>query len=233
MPIPKLTAKYSISVPLMDKEVLLNTPSSAPTEQSSTKTTSSVIGGSTSIVLKLKTFILLTKILQLNERPILKLVLLMNQYQDMVLLHPPTTTTLLVPLLTTIMLLQQKLQSQLMLLKKKLLPQLMVVTEPQKLKHPKTNTTPAVKDVTSVEISVKDETSVETVAVTEEDKTTATTDDQDVVDVKADDSVDKCSMKLINGIKLPDRYKLLSQHHLNGITMNSSNSLNIWRPNYD
>merc|ERR1712223_1997497 len=143
------------------------------------------------------------------------------------------TTTLLVPLLITIMLLQQKLQSQLMLLKKKLLPQLMVVTEPQKLKHPKTSTTPAVKDVTSVEISVKDETSVETVAVTEEDKTTATTDDQDVVDVKADDSVDKCSRKLINGIKLPGRYKLLSQHHLNGITMNSSNSLNIWRPNYD
>merc|ERR1711899_122077 len=160
--------------------------------------------------LKLKTFTLLTKILLLNEKPILKLVLLMNQYQDMAQLQPPTTTTLLVPLLTTIMLLQQKLQSQLMLLKKKLLPQLMVVMEPQKLKHPKTNTTPAVKD----------ETFVETSAVTEEDKTTATTDDQDVVDVKADDSVDKCSMKLIDGIKLPDRYKLLSLHPLNGITMN-------------
>ena len=161
----------------MDKEVLLNTLSSAPTELFSTKTTSSVIGGSTSIVLKLKTFIPSTKILLLNEKPILKLVLLMNQYQDMAQLHPPTTTTPPVLLLITITQLRLKLQSQLMLLKKKLLPQLMVDTEPQKLKHPKTNTTPAVKDATSVETSVKDETSVETATVTEEETTTA--DDQD------------------------------------------------------
>ena len=57
MPTPKLTAKYSIFVLLMDKEDLPNTLSFAPTEPYSTKTTSFVIGGSILIVLKPKIFI--------------------------------------------------------------------------------------------------------------------------------------------------------------------------------
>ena len=232
MLIPKLTAKYSTSVPLMDKEVLPNILSSAPTELFSTKTTLSVIGGSTLIALKLKIFILSMKILPLNVKLTLKLVLLMNQYLDMELLHLLTTTMPLVVLPITIMLPQLKLQYQLTQLKKKQLPhQLRVDMHHQMPKHPKTNTTLAVKDVTSVETSVKDETSVETATVTEEETTTA--DDQDAEDVKADDSVDKCSMKFVSSIQLPDKYKLPSQHYLDGITMNSSNSLNVWRPKYD
>lgn len=231
MLIPKLTAKYSTSVPLMDKEVLPNILSSAPTELFSTKTTLSVIGGSTLIALKLKIFILLMKILPLNVKQTLKLVLLMNHNLDMELLHLLTTTMPLMPLPITIMLPQLKLQYQLTQLKKKLPHQLRVDMHHQMQKHPKTNTTLAVKDVTSVETSVKDETSVETATVTEEETTTA--DDQDAEDVKADDSVDKCSMKFISSIQLPDKYKLPSQHYLDGITMNSSNSLNVWRPKYD
>ena len=232
MLIPKLTAKYSTSVPLMDKEVLQNILSSAPTELFSTKTTLSVIGGSTLIALKLKIFILSMKILPLNVKLTLKLVHLMNQYLDMELLHLLTTTMPLVVLPITIMLPQLKLQYQLTQLKKKQLPhQLRVDMHHQMPKHPKTNTTLAVKDVTSVETSVKDETSVETATVTEEETTTA--DDQDAEDVKADDSVDKCSMKFVSSIKLSDKYELPSQHYLDGITMNSSNSLNVWRPKHD
>ena len=50
----RLTAKLSMFAHLMDSEALPNIPSSAPTVPSSTKNTSSVIGGSTLIAQKLK-----------------------------------------------------------------------------------------------------------------------------------------------------------------------------------
>ena len=54
MPTPKLTAKHSTYAHPMVLEALPNTPSSAPTEPSLTKNTSSVIGGSTLIAQKPK-----------------------------------------------------------------------------------------------------------------------------------------------------------------------------------
>ena len=45
MPTPKLTAKHSTYAHPMVLEALPNTPSSAPTEQSSTSNTLSVTGG--------------------------------------------------------------------------------------------------------------------------------------------------------------------------------------------
>merc|ERR1739848_649454 len=49
-------ARYSTSVPLTVSEVWANTPSSAPTVPSSTRTTSSVTGGSTLTVPRPRTF---------------------------------------------------------------------------------------------------------------------------------------------------------------------------------
>jgi len=50
----RLSARSSTFAPLMDRAVLPSTPSSAPTEPSSTRTTSSAIGGSTSTAPKLR-----------------------------------------------------------------------------------------------------------------------------------------------------------------------------------
>merc|ERR1712227_91833 len=50
----RLSVKFSTSVLLMELEVLPSTASCAPTEQSSTRTTSSVTGGSTLTALRLK-----------------------------------------------------------------------------------------------------------------------------------------------------------------------------------
>ena len=161
------------------------------------------------------------KTLPLNVKLTLNLVLLMSHHQDMVPLHLLITTMPpQVVLLITIMQLQLKLLYQHMLLKKKQKHQQLVDTEHQKLKHPKINTMPGVKDATSAAISAKDETSVEMLAVTEGDKTT-TADVQDAEDVnkdvKADDSVDKCSIELFDNIQQPDKSKFtfsaLSRRH--------------------
>ena len=69
MPTLKPIAKHSTYAPLMDLEVLPNTPSFAQMEPSSTKSTSSVIGGLTSIAQKPKAFILWMKTLLLNVKP--------------------------------------------------------------------------------------------------------------------------------------------------------------------
>ena len=75
MPIPKLTAKHSTSAQLMDKEDFPNTHSFAQMELFSTKTTSSAIGGLTSIVPLLRNFTPLMKILL----PSVKLTVLKEQ----------------------------------------------------------------------------------------------------------------------------------------------------------
>ena len=77
MLILKLNAKPSTSAQLMDKEVYPNTPSSVPTEPFSTKTTSSVTGGLTSIALLPKNFIPSTKTLLPNVKPTVPMVQLM------------------------------------------------------------------------------------------------------------------------------------------------------------
>ncbi len=59
--IPRPNVKSSTSVPLMVKAVLPNIPSFAPTAPSSTKTTSSVTGGSTLIVQRPKVSMVATK----------------------------------------------------------------------------------------------------------------------------------------------------------------------------
>ena len=104
MLILKLNAKSSTSVLLTDKVVLLNTLSSAPTVPSSTKTTSSVIGGSTLIALKLKTSTASMMTLLLSVMLPLGLKILM------VLLVVPNLTTMLLleMLLTTAILTTQK-----------------------------------------------------------------------------------------------------------------------------
>ena len=70
--IPRRSAKCSTSARTMDKEVSANTRSCVPTEPSSTKNTSFVIGGSTSTAQKLKLFTASTRKLPRNERPPLK-----------------------------------------------------------------------------------------------------------------------------------------------------------------
>ena len=66
MPILKLNAKFSTFVLLMDKVDSPSTLSFAPTVPSSTKTTSFVIGGSTSTVLRPKVFTVATMRSPLN-----------------------------------------------------------------------------------------------------------------------------------------------------------------------
>lgn len=70
--IPRRSAKCSTFARTMDKEVSANTRSCVPTEPSSTKNTSFVIGGSTSTAQKLKLFTASTRKLPPNERPPLK-----------------------------------------------------------------------------------------------------------------------------------------------------------------
>merc|ERR1711892_712184 len=66
MPMVKPNAKFSTFAQLMELVVSLSTVSCAPTEPSSTRTTSSATGGLTLIVLKLKVFSLSTMKLLLN-----------------------------------------------------------------------------------------------------------------------------------------------------------------------
>merc|ERR1719219_771958 len=81
----KLSARFSIFAQLMELEVWPSTASSAPTEPSSTRTTSSAIGGSTSTVLKQRTSILSMMISLLN---VLKLMLLPPMLKLLMLLLP-------------------------------------------------------------------------------------------------------------------------------------------------
>merc|ERR1711892_976303 len=66
MPMEKPNAKFSTFVQLMVLVVFPNTASCAPTEPFSTRTTSSVTGGLTLTVLKLKAFSLSMMTLLLN-----------------------------------------------------------------------------------------------------------------------------------------------------------------------
>ena len=70
--IPRRSAKCSTFARTMDKEVSANTRSCVPTEPSSTKNTSFVIGGSILTAQKLKLFTASTRKLPPNERPPLK-----------------------------------------------------------------------------------------------------------------------------------------------------------------
>ena len=74
MPTLKPIAKHSMYAPLMVLEALPNTPSSAQMEPSSTKSTSSVIGGLTSIAPQPKNFIPSTKTLLPNVKPTVPMV---------------------------------------------------------------------------------------------------------------------------------------------------------------
>merc|ERR1712123_475213 len=76
MPMVKPNAKFSTFAQLMELVVSLSTVSCAPTEPSSTRTTSSVTGGLTLIVLKLKVFSLATMKLLLNVLLLMKLPLM-------------------------------------------------------------------------------------------------------------------------------------------------------------
>ena len=66
MPIPRPNAKSSTSAHLTARVVSANTPSFAPTEPSSTRTTSFAIGGSTLTALRLKRSTLSTTTLPVN-----------------------------------------------------------------------------------------------------------------------------------------------------------------------
>merc|ERR1712224_733071 len=74
----RLSARSSISAQLMELEVWPSTASSAPTEPSSTRTTSSVIGGSTSTVLKLRIFTLSMMTSLLNVLKLMPLPLMLK-----------------------------------------------------------------------------------------------------------------------------------------------------------
>jgi hypothetical protein len=104
MPIQKLTAKYSTSALLMDKEGLPNIHSFAPMELYSTKTTLSAIGGSISIVLRLKIYILLMMILPLNEMLTIQTPLLLP---IPVMELPPATIMITLLLLITLLLIMR------------------------------------------------------------------------------------------------------------------------------
>merc|ERR1711892_447536 len=76
MPMVKPNAKFSTFAQLMELVVSLSTASCAPTQPSSTRTTSSVTGGLTLIVLKLKVFSLSMMKLLLNVLLLMKLLLM-------------------------------------------------------------------------------------------------------------------------------------------------------------
>ena len=139
MPIQKLTAKYSTSALLMDKEDLPNIHSFAPMEQYSIKITLSAIGGSISIVLRLKIYILLMTILPLNEMltiqtPPLLPIQVMELPPATIMITPRLLITLLLITLLLIMRYQLRLLNQHM--QKKYLPKHLqqVVMEHQKRK---------------------------------------------------------------------------------------------------
>ena len=196
MPIQKLTAKYSTSALLMDKEDLPNIHSFAPMELYSTKTTLSAIGGSISIVLRLKIYILLMTILPLNVMLTIQMPLLLP---IPVMVLPPATIMITLLLLTTLLLImRQKLRLLNQHMQKKyLLKHLQpVAMEHQKRKLHWTIMMLSVRPVDSeVTHNVKDVTSVVTVTAEVEGKIIADVPANDE-DVKEDDSEDKNSPSL-------------------------------------
>ena len=108
MPIQKLTAKYSTSALLMDKEDLPNIHSFAPMELYSTKITLSAIGGLISIVLRLKIYILLMMILPLSEMLTIQTPLLLPI--PVMELPPATIMITLLLQITLLLIMRQKLR---------------------------------------------------------------------------------------------------------------------------
>ena len=134
MPIQKLTAKYSTSALLMDKEDLPNIHSFAPMEQYSIKITLSAIGGSISIVLRLKIYILLMTILPLNEMLTIQTPLLL----PIPVMELPPATIMITPrlLITLLLIMRHQLRLLNQHMQKKYLPKHLqqVVMEHQKRK---------------------------------------------------------------------------------------------------
>ena len=195
MPIQKLTAKYSTSALLMDKEDLPNIHSFAPMELYSTKTTLSAIGGSISIVLRLKIYILLMMILPLNEMLTIQTPLLLPI--PVMELPPATIMITLLLLITLLLIMRQKLRLLNQHMQKKyLLKHLQpVAMEHQKRKLHWTIMMLSVRPVDSEAHNVKDVTSVVTVTAEVEGKIIADVPANDE-DVKEDDSEDKNSPSL-------------------------------------
>ena len=196
MPIQKLTAKYSTSALLMDKEDLPNIHSFAPMELYSTKTTLSAIGGSISIVLRLKIYILLMTILPLNVMLTIQMPLLLPI--PVMVLPPATIMITLLLLITLLLIMRQKLRLLNQHMQKKyLLKHLQpVAMEHQKRKLHWTIMMLSVRPVDSeVTHNVKDVTSVVTVTAEVEGKIIADVPANDE-DVKEDDSEDKNSPSL-------------------------------------
>ena len=195
MPIQKLTAKYSTSALLMDKEDLPNIHSFAPTELYSTKITLSAIGGLISIVLRLKIYILLMMILPLNEMLTIQTPLLLPI--PVMELPPATIMITLLLLITLLLIMRQKLRLLNQHMQKKyLLKHLQpVAMEHQKRKLHWTIMMLSVRPVDSEAHNVKDVTSAVTVTVEGEGKIIADVPVNDE-DVKEDDSEDKNSPSL-------------------------------------
>ena len=195
MPIQKLTAKYSTSALLMDKEDLPNIHSFAPMELYSTKITLSAIGGSISIVLRLKIYILLMMILPLNEMLTIQTPLLLPI--PVMELPPATIMITLLLLITLLLIMRQKLRLLNQHMQKKyLLKHLQpVAMEHQKRKLHWTIMMLSVRPVDSEAHNVKDVTSAVTVTVEGEGKIIADVPVNDE-DVKEDDSEDKNSPSL-------------------------------------
>ena len=192
MPIQKLTAKYSTSALLMDKEDLPNILSFAPMELYSTKTTLSAIGGSISIVLRLKIYILLMTILPLNVMLTIQMPLLLPI--PVMVLPPATIMITLLLLITLLLIMRQKLRLLNQHMQKKyLLKHLQpAAMEHQKRKLHWTIMMLSVRPVDSEAHNVKDVTSVVTVTAEVEGKIIADVPANDE-DVKEDDSEDKNS----------------------------------------
>ena len=195
MPIQKLTAKYSTSALLMDKEDLPNIHSFAPMELYSTKITLSAIGGLISIVLRLKIYILLMMILPLNEMLTIQTPLLLPI--PVMELPPATIMITLLLLITLLLIMRQKLRLLNQHMQKKyLLKHLQpVAMEHQKRKLHWTIMMLSVRPVDSEAHNVKDVTSAVTVTVEGEGKIIADVPANDE-DVKEDDSEDKNSPSL-------------------------------------
>merc|ERR1711881_611905 len=94
----RLSVKYSTSAQLMELEVWPSTASSVPTEQSSTRTTSSVIGGSMLIALN-PLLLLLRRTLKLLLLAKLLMLLLPMKLLHLSLIEPTLFLRLTLPML--------------------------------------------------------------------------------------------------------------------------------------
>merc|ERR1712083_838472 len=90
----RLSVKHSIFAQLMELEVLPSTASSVLMEHSSTRTISSVIGGSTLTAQLLKNFTLSTMTLQLNVKLLQELLMLPGNMELLLRKNMPLLTIL-------------------------------------------------------------------------------------------------------------------------------------------